>query len=61
MMMSSSYTKMNGRPFVTLSIILWKVLPALRSPKPTLKNSYRPNGMMMAVLAMSLACMGIWW
>ncbi len=27
---------------------------------PILKNSYRPKGVMMAVLAMSLACMGIW-
>jgi hypothetical protein len=26
-----------------------------------IKNSYRPNGVMRAVLAMSLACMGIWW
>ncbi len=43
---------------MTLSIILWNVLPALGSLKPILKNSYRPNDVMMAVLAMSLACMG---
>jgi hypothetical protein len=38
-----------------------KSVAVLRSTKPIFKNSYRPNGVMMAVLAMSLACMGIWW
>ncbi len=32
-MMSSRYTKMKGRPLVTLSIILWKVLPAVAEPE----------------------------
>ncbi len=33
----------------------------LWSMKPIFKNSYRPNDVMMAVMAMSLACIGIWW
>jgi hypothetical protein len=41
------------------SIIRWKVLPALRSPKGMRRNSNNPNGVQMAVFLMSAGCTGI--
>ena len=45
----------------TQSIRLWKVLPALRIPKVMHMNSKSLNGVVMAILGMSLGFMGIWW
>ena len=43
-----------------MSINLWKVWAALQRPKGILRNSYRPSGVMIAVLAIASLARGIW-
>ncbi len=57
---SSWKAKQKASLFLTLYILGWKVLLALRRPNGILVYSNRPNAVVMAVLQMSSGCMGIW-
>ena len=50
---------MKGRCLNNLSMKRWKVWAALRRPKGMKRYSNKPNGVMIAVLAMSWAAIGI--
>jgi hypothetical protein len=56
---SSWKAKQKASLFLTLSILRWKVLLALRRPNGILVYSDRPNGVVMAVLQMLSGCMEI--
>lgn len=58
---SSIYTYAKFNPRSTSSMILWNVCVALRKPNVIIGNSNRPNGVKMAVFAMSSLYTGIWW
>lgn len=58
---SSIYGKTKSNPRKTSCINRWNVWAALQRPKVINMNSKSPNGVVMAVLAMSSGWIGTWW
>ena len=49
-----------GRSMQSLSIMRWKVFPALRSPKGMNSHSKAPKGVRTQVFGMSTSAIGTW-